>query len=47
MDSTLLQLLLVWVVGIPAAVLMLALTYPWFLRTRIARAQRRIQRQLP
>jgi hypothetical protein len=45
MDSTLLQLLLVWVVGIPAAVLMLAYTYPWYVRTRVTRARRRIQRQ--
>lgn len=45
MDSTLLQLLLVWVVGIPVAVLMLALTYPWYLRARVTRARRRRERQ--
>jgi hypothetical protein len=46
MDSTLLQLLLAWFVGIPAAVLTLALAYPWYLRSRVARARRRVERQL-
>jgi hypothetical protein len=44
MKGLLLQLLLLWLVGVPLLVLIVALTYPGYVRTRVPRARRRVER---